>query len=410
VAEVRTLTLRQAVERAVNQHPDVVIARLNEQIAGENVRVARGPFKTRVIVGSGAAWSSGFPMSIEGSAPAIVQARAIQSIYNRPLSFRVAAAREEARGAAVDTSARRLEVAHRTATLYLEAERTRQQADLAAKQVESLERVAEVVRARVGEGRELDIENRRAALNLAQARQRALSFRADQDNAEANLAVILGFGPDDRVRPAADQSGPAPRRSEAEAVEEALTSSAELRRLEASLRGKALELESAKSARWPQLDLVAQYGLFAKFQNYEDFFRRFERHNGQLGMSLAIPILPGGSANAEAARAALEMQRMKTEFNMVRERVALDTRRRYAELHTAESARDVARLDLELAREQLGIVLAQSEEGRAGLRQTEEARTAEAARWIAYYDAQYGVEQARLNLLRQTGDILAVLQ
>jgi outer membrane protein TolC len=267
------------------------------------------------------------------------------------------------------------------------------------------------VRARITEGRELEIESRRAALNLAQARQRTAALRAEQDTAEANLAVILGFGHNDRVRPAAEERRlPAPTRTEAQAVEEALASSTELRRLETSLRAKALEVESARSARWPQLDLVAQYGLFAKFQNYEEFFRRFERHNGQIGVSLAIPILPGGSANAEAARARLEMQRMRAELNAARDRIAVETRRRYAELRTAESARDVARLDLELAREQLGILLAQMEEGRAGLRQVEEARSAEAARWIAFYEAQHAIEQARLDLLRQTGDLLAVLQ
>ena len=53
-------------------------------------------------------------------------------------------------------------------------ERTRKQAGLATKQVESLVTVAEVVRARVAEGRELELENKRAALNLAQARQRLL--------------------------------------------------------------------------------------------------------------------------------------------------------------------------------------------------------------------------------------------
>jgi outer membrane protein TolC len=410
-AEVHTLSLRQTIDRAVSQHPDIVIARLNEQIAEENVRVARGPFNPRVIVGSGAAWSSGFPMSIEGSAPAIVQARAIQSIYNRPLSFRAAAAREEARGAVIDTSARRAEVAYRTATLYLEADRARRQADLAAKQAESLERVAEVVKARVAEGRELEIESRRAALNLAQARQRTLALRVAQDLAEANLAVILGYGPDDRVRPATeDPAVPFLERGVAQAVEEALASSPELRRLETAMRAKSLEVESARSARWPQLDLVAQYGLFAKFQNYEEFFRRFERHNGQIGVSLAIPILPGGSANAEATRARLEVQRLRTELNATRDRIALETRRRYADLRTAESAQEVARLDLELAREQLGVLLAQMEEGRAGLRQVEEARSAEAARWIAFYEAQHAIEQARLNLLRETGDLLAVLK
>src|SRR6478609_7905866 len=93
-AEVRTMTLRQAVDTAVRQNPEVVMARLEEQKAQEAVRIARDPFSPKVVVGSGLAYTSGFPMSVEGSAPSVFQARAIQSLYNKPRSYEVAAARE----------------------------------------------------------------------------------------------------------------------------------------------------------------------------------------------------------------------------------------------------------------------------------------------------------------------------
>src|SRR5947209_19888666 len=95
-AETRSLTLRQALDIAVSSSPDLAMARLDEQSAQESVRVARDPFTPRVIVGSGLAYTSGFPMSIEGSAPSIVQAHAAQYLFNRPQSYVVAQAKENA--------------------------------------------------------------------------------------------------------------------------------------------------------------------------------------------------------------------------------------------------------------------------------------------------------------------------
>ena len=77
------MTLREAVRRAVAQNPDVTLARLDEENARHGVQVAKDPFSPRIVVGSGLAYSNGFPMSIEGSAPSIVQARASQFIFNR---------------------------------------------------------------------------------------------------------------------------------------------------------------------------------------------------------------------------------------------------------------------------------------------------------------------------------------
>ena len=83
-AEIRPRTLRHAVEIATRQNPDVLLARLDEEKARQGVRVAHDPFTPRLTVGSGLAYSNGFPMSIEGSAPSVVQARASEFIFNRP--------------------------------------------------------------------------------------------------------------------------------------------------------------------------------------------------------------------------------------------------------------------------------------------------------------------------------------
>jgi outer membrane protein len=410
-AEIHVLTLKQALERATTQSPDVLIAKFNEQIAAQDVRIARGPFHPRVIVGSGLAYTSGFPMSIEGSAPSIIQAQALQSIYNRPLSYKVAAAKEMMNAAGVDTASARDEAIYRVAALFMDAERFGREADLAEKQVAALEKVATVVEARVKEDRDLEIENKRAALSVAQGKQKLQSLRSDQEATEANLAILLAFPPEDQVRPAQEERNWAVQAlSETEAAEQALSANNELRKLEVTMRAKALEVQSAKSARYPTVDLVAQYGLFAKYNNWEDYFRSFQRNNGELGVSVAFPLLPGRASGGETAKAELEMARMRTQFNATRDRVAVSARQSFTEVRKAQTAREVARLDLEVAREQLTILLAQMQEGRAGLRQVEEARSAEMLRWMALYEAEAGVERARLQLLRQTGGILAALK
>lgn len=407
-AEVRTLTLRQALEIAVRQSPDVMLARFDEQKSQEAVRLARDPFSPKIIVGSGLAYTQGFPMSVDGAAPAIFQARAIQSLYNKPKSYEVAAARENARGATIDAAGRREDVAHRTAILYLDAQRIARGADTARQLVATSEKLAGATDARVSEGRELPLEARRANLRLAQARQRLGDLEAVRDQTEAALAVILGFTPEDRVRPSMEEipMNDLPE-SETASVESALATNKEVQRLESAMQARGLEGRAARASWVPQFDLIAQYGLFAKFNNYEEYFRRFQRHNGQIGASIAFPIFPGRGAQARAAQADLEVNRLRVQVNAARDRITLDTRKSWQDVKRAESARELAKLDLEVIREQISVALAQSEEGRASMRQVEELRATETEKWLTYYDAVHTVERAHVDLLRQTGTLLA---
>jgi outer membrane protein TolC len=410
-AEVHTLTLRQAVDRALQQNPEIAMARLDEVKALAAVRVQKDPFSPRVYFGSGLAYTNGFPMSIDGSAPSVVQGRATQYLFNRQQSYLVAESKEEARGAGIAATAKQDDVAFRTSSLYLDAERAGRASEMARQEVQSLEKVLATVQSRVEEGRELPIEAKRAALNLARARQVADALVADRETAQTALAMVLGYSADDRVQPAAEER-PAPPlpASEDAAVESALGSSKELRRLESQIASKGLEGRAAKAARLPRVDLVAQYGLFATFNHYQDYFLKYQRNNGELGISVQIPLLAGPGVRAAAAQSDADAAKLRIQMDDTRNRIAADTRQAYREIRKAEGAREVSRLDLELAREQLSVNLALMHEGRILLRQVEESRIAESDKWVAFYDAQYAVERAYWNLARQTGDLLAVLR
>ena len=410
-AEVHSMTLRQAVEMAVKQNPDVALARLDELKAQQAIRVAKDPFTPRIVAGSGLAYTNGFPMSIEGSAPSIVQASATQYIFNRPQSFAIAEAKENARGAAAATANKRDEVAYRAASLYLDAERAERLSVLARKDADSLAKILDTVHAQVEEGRALPLVEKQAALNVARARQSAGNWDDEQASAETALAVALGFPAEDRVR-AVEQERPAPELPESEehALQTALESNKELRQMQSQIIAKELEVRSEKAGRLPHVDLVAQYGLFARFNNYDKYFVAFQRNNGEIGMSFQIPLFTGPGISAQVAQSRADIARLRIQYNNSRNRVATDLQQSFRDVQKARSAAEVARLDLDVAREQVAVDLAQMQEGRLSLRQMEEARVLENNKWIALYDAQYAVQKAEWNVLRLTGGLLPSIE
>ncbi len=410
-AQTRTISLKEAVEQALRLNPDIVLARIEEQKAQQQIRIARDPFIPKLIAGSGAAYSYGFPMSIEGSAPSILQVRGIASVFNRSLSARIAQATEAAKATTIDTEAKREDVAIETASIFLDAIRWARTAEAIRGQIDAMQHAAETVEVRVKEGRELEIEARRATLGVTKTRHRFALIEEQKDHAEGLLTALIGIEAPGRVRPilAGPLAFPIPESEEA-ALRLALAASKELRKLESSVLVKQLALKEHEAARLPTLDLVAQYGLFAKFNNYEDFFRRFQRHNGQLGVSVQVPLFKSAASVAQASQARGDLEALRTRSGQTRARIAVSVRNAWRQAKLTEDGRDLARADLELAREQVTILLAQVEEGRAPQRQLEEARFAEQEKWIGYHEAQMLQERARLTLAKVAGTLLSALQ
>ena len=70
-----------------------------------------------------------------------------------------------------------------------------------------------------------------------------------------------------------------------------------------------------------------------------------------------------------------------------------------------EAAREVARLELDLAQQSTGVVQSQFNQGRASLRDLEAAQLEQNDKWLAFLDADFARQQAQLALMRATGQV-----
>jgi outer membrane protein len=248
-------------------------------------------------------------------------------------------------------------------------------------------------------------------VNLAVTQQRLDSAKLDADYFEMMLAISLGYPATDRVKPVeAEQLPFSIPSSETDAADTALRNNRELRQMQSNVLAKELDLRSYRAERLPQVDLVAQYALFLK-ETYTQYFpgNKFQYNNAQLGASITIPLLMGSASKAMVQQSSTDLQKLRVEMDQTRNRIIADTRRSYQQWQKAEELRNLSRMQLDLAREELTVFLAQNGEGRVPMSQVEQARLEENDRWIALYEAETQVIRAKLAILRETGNLMAAV-
>jgi len=411
VASAEPLTLKQAVARALEHSPDLKVALAQEDHAQFAYREARAQFVPNLVVGSGLAATRGFPLSIEGAAPSLFQVNSTAMVLNLPQKHAITESRQMWQAASSAADGRREEIAWKTATAYLDLHRSRRALEYARREVESAARIEQAMAEQVREGREIPLELTKARLATARHRQQVAALEGQVAVLEELLRGLTGIPAAQSIE-TVDGAAPAselPPSAEA-AVERALASHPELKRLALEVTAREARVRSEQAQRWPQFDLVAQYAVLSRANNYDRFFRDFERHNAQLGMSLRLNIFDGRRIEARVGQATAEVRQAQAALAAARNNISLEARRLFRVIEQRDAAREVARLELEVARESLNIALARFEEGRISMPELEKARAEESARWIGFLDANLLLESARLDLLRQTGSLLAALR
>ena len=69
------------------------------------------------------------------------------------------------------------------------------------------------------------------------------------------------------------------------------------------------------------MDLVGQYARFAKYNNYDEYYKTFKRNNGALGVEIRIPFLNKAqkdhseAAYAEALRSRKDVDTAKAQLD-----------------------------------------------------------------------------------------------
>lgn len=403
------LTLKQAVTLAVQNSRELALARIQQNIAEKTAALDRAQFRPNLYSGSGAAYTRGFPLTAAGGAPSVFNTEFVQTVLNAPLRGEVRAAEERAQAQRLGVEQVRDAVIVRAASAYLELVKVRHALELLRRQRESAQRIVDVTRERSSAGVELPIELTRAQLSAARIEQRIVLLEGREDVLEGELRALMGLPADQPLEVTPEELPSGAEQPVRELVDLAMANNVALKQAEAERRAREHRLKGERGGYWPTLDLVGEYSLYSKVNNFDQFFRRFQRHSLNLGIAARIPIF-SSRTSAAVAQAKSELSAAEIEVKSKRSGLELNVRRRARRTRELDASREVARLDLQLAQENLRLLQAQFQEGRANLRDVEKARLEESDKWMAFLDADYERQQAQLELLRTTGQLARVLQ
>ncbi|MBI2816844.1 MAG: TolC family protein [Acidobacteria bacterium] len=407
----RRLTLNEAVALALKNNRDVLLAQSEVARAAAAHKEAKAPFRPAIFLGSGLAATKGFPLSIEGSAPSIFQVSAQQSFLNPNLRNLERQAGQMEAAVTKTLEQKRDDVVAQTVLTYLDLDRSRRSLQYVKGQAQSLSEAEQIMAERVRAGLDAPIEDTRAKLNTARSRSAMTGVQNQIAMLEFTLRDLTGIPQSDSLalEPAEVPALPADDTLE-QLIARARENNEGIRALEDEVHAKQYQVRSEEGSNWPRVNLVAQYGLFSEFNNFARYFQRFSRNNITAGISIMVPLWDRYRTSALISKAEAELAAARLRLSDARATIARQIRQIWADAQQQSASREVARLELELSRRSLDVVLAQFEEGRVNRLSVEHARGDENQKWITFLDASYQSEKARLELLRLSGEIRNVFR
>jgi outer membrane protein len=407
--DVEKLTLRQAVSLALENSPDLKLARVQYNVASAEVRKNRAAFLPNLYTGSGAAYTYGFPALPGGNAPALFEMDYTQAIFNPWLKGQQHAAEERAKNQEIEMDRTRDDIIFRTATAYLDLAKARHSLDLMRNEQVSAEKILEVTRERAQANQELPIEITRSQLALARIQERVITLEDSNETLEQQLRELTGIPENQAFE--VDTEEPSFATDQQEAAMESLALQSDTTVIEAENERAAREhiLKGARSSYWPTIDAVGEYTVLSKFNNYSEFYRAFQRNNFNVGLQITIPVF-AAKTSASVALAKAQLDEAQLLVGAKRQQVRADVQQKSRAVRELDAGREVARLDLQLSQETLQAVQSRFDQGRATLADLEQARLDESDKWVAFLDADFARERAQLALLQVTGQLAKVLQ
>jgi outer membrane protein len=277
------------------------------------------------------------------------------------------------------------------------------------KERESAEKILQVTQERQGEGFELPVEVTKAQLTKAQVAQRILQLEGREDELETFLRYQLGLSDSQEIQVTPEELPGEAEQAGDNLVAMALTNNTGLQLAQSDVRAKEFRLKGEKRGYLPTLELVSVYSVLGKYNNYDQYFNSFQRNNFNAGVNVQVPIF---SAHVKAAvgLAQVNLDAAKAGLANKKSEVSAEVRQKTRRVREMDAAKEVARLELQLAQQNVSVLQAQFGEGKLNLREMEKARLNENEKWMAYLDANFQKQQAQLELLKAAGQLEKVWQ
>lgn len=398
------LAFRAAIELALRNSAASGISHNDIQRAQAAVKQTRDFFLPQMVFGSGLGWSYGFPLSLEGSAPSIFQVNYQEGFFNLAQREYIKAAESDVKTTEAQNADRRSELIMETALCYMQLDLLDSSIPVQKEQQQAAAKYQDVASQRVQAGLDSQVELTRAKLAVARTRLDIAQARSAADQLRLRLSQLTGL-PVTAIRTSTESIPKLPDVSQDEDLaNQAAQYNPSVKIAEFAALAKEHRANAEHKQLYPSIDLVAQYQLLSRINNYDEFFLKFQANNVTVGGAIRFAFVnPVQRAAAQAAR--FDANKAREEARNIKQQVSTETLKLQRSVQQLAAARDVAQLEHELAQADIEAARARIESGQASLKDEQNARVAEHQRYTAYLNSTFELDKSQVQLLRQTGGL-----
>jgi outer membrane protein len=398
------LPLRRAVELALSHSTTAVSAELEQQRTFASYHEARNQYLPTVVVGAGLGASWGFPLSLEGAAPSIFNVNAQSALLNPALRDFVRAAKTEWQASSIQTKDQRNQVIQDTVLYYAELNKWETSLNRLQEEHANALKMQQIVNERIQEGIDSALMRNKAQLTTARLRLRLAQTQGAIDVLRNRLSHLTGL-PASAIVTISDSIPSLPASKEGEnLVTKALQASESIQVAETHAEALRFRARGEHRSLLPMVDFAAQYAVLSKYNNYDEFYKTFERHNATVGVAIRFPFLnPSQHAHAEAADA--QVLKARKDADAARNQVSDETLRLQRSVEQLVAAQQVASLEYQIAQSSVESQQVRVDAGSATIHDLQDARDQANERYNVLQDSNFELERAQIALLRATGEL-----
>ena len=398
------LTMKHAVELALQHANGIAISTADEQHASASYRELRNSYIPQLNAGAGIGWSDGFPLSLEGAAPSLFNVAAQSALLNPALKDFIRAAQSDVKVSALRTKDQRDQTVQDTVLSYAELEKWEQRLDRLRETFPDVQKMEAAVADRVKAGVDSEMDESRARLSVARVRLRLAEASGAADVLRDHLSRLTGL-PSTSIETDPDSVPALPvTKPEEDTVSKTATANPSVQASVEFARAQYLRVEGERRSLWPSVDFAAQYANLATFNNYQRYYQphSFQPNNATVGVAIHLPFL-NLAQHAKVQEAEADALKAKEQAVAARNQASEQTLRLQRAVTQMQAARDVAELEYEIAQKNVEAVETRMKSGSANLHDLDNARNQSSERLIALQDITFELERNQVELLRSTG-------
>lgn len=393
------ITFHEAVTLAIKNAKAVSIAHADGVRVRNAYQEARSAYIPQVSLGSGLGYTFGFPLGT----PSIFSVNSASMLYNPAQREYIKAAKFEITASDMALADKRQQAILDTAIAYADLDRHQAALEILKSGTDEAARAYAIVQQRVQAGVEAAVEETRAKLTLARLRLKQSQTESEADLLRLRLSQLTGVSasglstaPDSMPRlpapPVVDEGAAA---NDAAVVKAAQN--------DAAAKDRAALAEHKQL--YPQVNLGGQYAMFSNaINNYSQYYRNFQRNNIAFGLDVKIPIF-NAVQRAKYREALADASKAHAVAEDTRDQVSDEILRLERASQQLAQAQEIAELEFQLAQSDTAAVRTRNESGQASPKDLANSLVAEEEKRGAMLDARFNYQQARLQLMRLTGDI-----